>query len=81
MSALIFQIQSSLIVILLIGGALQAKKNRKSHQKIMSFAMIWDIVLILQIELTRHAVEKAIKIDSNSVLLNIHVSLAQFCIF
>jgi hypothetical protein len=75
-SALIFQIQSTLIVALLIFGVLQAKKNRKKHQKIMSFAMIWDILLIVQIEFTRHAVEKAIQINSNSMMLNIHVALA-----
>ncbi len=76
MSAALFQIQSSIVVVLLILGALQAKKNRRVHQRIMNFAMAWDIILIIQIELTRHAVEKAIQINSNSMVLNIHVALA-----
>ncbi len=76
MSALIFQFQSTLIVTLMIIGALQARKNRKSHVRIMSFAMAWDVILILQIEITRHAVEKAISVANNSMMLNIHVSLA-----
>ena len=42
----------------------------------MVSAIIWDVILILQIELTREAVEKAVKVTSNSMLLNIHVALA-----
>lgn len=76
MSALIFQLQSTVIVVLLILGSLQAKKNRRLHVRMMSLAIAWDIILILQIELTRHAVEKAITINNNSAILNIHVLLA-----
>ena len=42
----------------------------------MVSAIIWDVILILQIELTREAVEKAVKVASNPLLLNIHVALA-----
>jgi uncharacterized membrane protein YozB (DUF420 family) len=76
MSALLFQFQSTLIVALMIFGALLARKNRKAHVRVMSFAMAWDIILILQIELTRYAVEKAISVGNNSIMLNIHVTLA-----
>ena len=42
----------------------------------MITVLTWDILLILQIELTRGAVEKASKALKNPLLLNIHVSLA-----
>lgn len=38
--------------------------------------MIWDIILILQIELSRSAILKASKALSNTMALNIHVSIA-----
>ena len=74
-TAIIFQIKSFLIMSLIIYGATQAKK-RNRHIKIMSTAIIWDIILILQIELTRGAIEKASKAVSNPMMLNIHVSIA-----
>lgn len=74
-TAILFQIQSFLIMSLIIYGATQAKK-RNRHIKIMSTAIIWDILLILQIELTRGAIEKASKAVSNPIMLNIHVSIA-----
>ena len=42
----------------------------------MKLTMIWDIVLILQIELTRGAIAKASKAMENTAILNIHVTLA-----
>lgn len=42
----------------------------------MSLAMIWDIIIILQVELSRSAVLKASKALSNPMMLNIHVSIA-----
>lgn len=44
--------------------------------KLMKTAMVWDILLILQIELTRGAIAIASKAMENSVILNVHVSLA-----
>lgn len=79
MSVLIFQTQSVLIVALMLLGLYHIKKAKKDiskHIRTMKFAMLWDIALILQIELTRDAIAKASKIMSNSYLLNIHVSLA-----
>lgn len=42
----------------------------------MATVIIWDVILILQIELTRGAVEKASKAIINPMLLNIHVTFA-----
>jgi hypothetical protein len=52
------------------------RRNRKLHIKIMSLAMIWDVILILQIELSRSAILKASKAVSNAFALNLHVSIA-----
>lgn len=71
----LMQTQSFLIVALMIYGITQ-HKTRLKHVKIMSAAMIWDVILILQIELSRSAILKASKAMSNPMLLNIHVSIA-----
>lgn len=79
MSAVIFQTQSALILALLIFGVTKVAgkiKNRYQHMKIMKVAIIWDILLILQIELNRGAIAKASKAMENKAILNIHVSLA-----
>jgi hypothetical protein len=75
MSSLVFQIQSFLIVGLLIFGVYH-RKNRYKHVKIMKSAILWDLLLVAQIELSRGAIAKASKALTNPILLNIHVSLA-----
>lgn len=42
----------------------------------MKGAILWDLALILQIELTRSAIAKAVKTHENSFILNFHVSIA-----
>jgi uncharacterized membrane protein YozB (DUF420 family) len=79
MSAIIFQTQSFLIVALFIFGAIK-HKNRNLHVKTMITGIIWDIVLILQIELTRGAIAKASKVVTNRAILNFHVSIAVLCV-
>jgi len=78
-SALVFEIQSFLILILMFYGVKNHAK-RKKHMKIMSSAMLWDVLLILQIELTRGAIGKASKALTNPMILNIHVSIAVSCV-
>jgi len=75
MEAWLMQTQSLCIVLLMLAGIL-VRRNRKLHIKIMSFAMIWDIILILQIELSRSAILKASKAVANPMILNIHVGIA-----
>ena len=74
-SALVFQIQSTLILGLLYLGVILRKK-RRLHIRIMSAVIGWDVLLILQIELSRDAVQKASKGLLNPLLLNLHVALA-----
>lgn len=75
MEAQLMQLQSFCIVVLMIAG-IKVHKNRKLHVKMMSLAMIWDLILILQIELSRSAILKASKAVSNAMALNIHVTIA-----
>ncbi len=75
MSTIIFQAQSIMIVCLLLYGVYH-RKNRFKHVKTMKTAIIWDLILVLQIELNRGAILKASKVVTNSTILNIHVSLA-----
>lgn len=75
MEALLMQVQSVCIVLIMIVGIVLHKK-RKLHVRIMALAMIWDILLILQIELSRSAILKASKAMTNTTALNVHVSIA-----
>lgn len=75
MQTWLMQSQSLLIVVLLIVG-IYFRHQRSRHVKIMSFAMIWDIILILQIELSRSAILKASRAVENAMILNIHVAIA-----
>ncbi|CBW27086.1 putative membrane protein [Halobacteriovorax marinus SJ] len=49
---------------------------RKTHVKIMSTVIIWDLLLILQIEFTRSAILKASKVMTNPTMLKIHLFFA-----
>src|SRR3989344_41909 len=75
METWLMQTQSLCIVLLMLAGIV-ARKRRQLHVKIMSSAMIWDIILILQIELSRSAILKASKAVTNPLILNVHVSIA-----
>lgn len=75
MSAYIFQIQSSLIILLIFYG-IYHRKNRFKHVKTMKLCIAWDLLLVAQIELTRGAIIKASQALTNTAILNIHVSLA-----
>ncbi|ATH08397.1 hypothetical protein BIY24_10685 [Halobacteriovorax marinus] len=74
-SAPIFQIQSILILSLMILGV-YLRRMRKTHVKIMSTVIIWDLLLILQIEFTRSAILKASKVMTNPTMLKIHLFFA-----
>lgn len=75
METWLMQTQSLCIVLLMLAGIV-ARKRRQLHVKIMSSAMLWDIILILQVELSRSAILKASKAVTNPLILNIHVSFA-----
>jgi len=75
MEAFLMQFQSLCIVLVMAVGII-VRRKRNLHVKIMSTAMVWDVILILQIELSRSAILKASKAMSNAMALNIHVSIA-----
>lgn len=78
-TALLFQIQSALILLLLYVGV-YFKQNRSRHVRIMTSAIAWDILLVLQIELNRGAIAKAVQVVENKWLLNVHVTFAITCV-
>ena len=81
-TAILFQTQSFLIICTMILGIIFIKRGmRSAHVKTMSLAIIWDLLLIAQIELTRGAVATASAMISNPLMLNIHVSIAVTCVF
>jgi uncharacterized membrane protein YozB (DUF420 family) len=75
METWLMQAQSLFIVLLMIVGIIN-RKRRNMHVKIMGTAIVWDVILILQIELNRSAILKASKAMTNSSALNIHVTIA-----
>jgi hypothetical protein len=71
-----FMQAQSLCILLLMTAGIIVRYRRKLHVKLMSIAMIWDVILILQIELSRSAILKASRAANNALALNIHVSIA-----
>jgi hypothetical protein len=69
------QMQSIAIVLLMLTG-IYFRHRRSVHIKLMSASMLWDVFLILQIELSRSAIMKASNAGTNPTALNIHVSIA-----
>ena len=78
-SSIIFQVQSTCILILMYWGV-SVRRRRDLHPKIMVSAILWDLILVGQIELTRNAVAKASRMTENTALLNIHVGMAISCV-
>lgn len=74
-TAVLFQVQSFLILSLILVG-IYFRKNRSKHVKIMATAIAWDLLLILQIQMNRSAIQKASRVIENPMILNIHVSIA-----
>jgi hypothetical protein len=70
-----FQLQNTMIILLIYLGVFFRRK-RKIHVKLMIFSIIWDVLLIFQIEFYRHAINKTLKAFTNPLILNIHILLA-----
>ena len=75
METWLMQFQSFSILLLMSAGIIVSRR-RQLHVKIMSTAMVWDVILILQIELSRSAILKATHAVTNTLILNIHISIA-----
>lgn len=70
-----FQIQSAIILALMIFGVTK-RRVRKTHVRVMSGVIAWDILLVLQIELSRSAINTASKGVENPTSLLIHLFFA-----
>ena len=77
METWLMQGQSFCILLLMVVGAIDHRR-RSLHIRIMSVAMIWDVILILQIELSRSAILKASHAVTNPMILNIHILMDYF---
>lgn len=66
----------NLTILVLFYMAFFYRKNLKKHKRYNFMAVFWDILLILQIELARGAIDAAINHTENSSLLNFHISIA-----
>ena len=71
----LMQGQSFLILALMFYGV-SVHRQRAKHVRVMSVAIAWDVILILQVELSRQAILKASNALTNTMALNIHVALA-----
>ena len=74
-ASIVFHSQSFLILCVL-GVGVALRKRRHLHVPLMAVAMVWDLILILQIELFRNALFKASRFMENVWLLNVHIVLA-----
>ncbi len=79
-TAILFQVQSFLILSIIFIGV-YFRRVRRTHVKLMLTAIMWDILLILQIELNRSAINTATKAMHNAMILNIHITLAVLTVF
>jgi hypothetical protein len=73
--AIVFQIQNIIIYALLLAG-LYYRRKRDLHVKIMGSMILWDLLLVAQIELSRGAVAKAVQVEKNPALLTFHIAMA-----
>lgn len=66
---------STLILLLILFGLIK-RHNRKIHVPVMLSAFALDVGLVLVVEITRHAIEKAVvQTDNTFLLFHIAVSL------
>ena len=74
-TSILFQVQSFIILAMLYYGVTQRKKRSK-HIKIMVSAIIWDFILVLQIELSRGAIKQASELVTAPLMLKVHLFFA-----
>lgn len=65
---------ASAFILVLIFYGLAKRHNRKVHIPAMATAFALDVLLVLIVELTRHAIEKAIGHTDASPLLIVHIT-------
>ena len=71
-----FQIQSTIILCLMIYG-IYHRHHRSKHVKTMITSIVWDFILVLQIELNLDTLTKAAtKAGTSSIMINTHIFLA-----
>lgn len=69
------QAQSFLALALMYAGV-RLRRRRRVHVPVMAVTIVFDLLIILQIEVARSAVDTAARAASNSAMLNVHVALS-----
>ncbi len=69
-------IESSLIVVLLLLGVYFRKRNSRVHFALMLTAFTADLLLVIYIEVARHAVEKVVTRGRPMIWFHAGISLA-----
>ncbi|MCB0390856.1 MAG: hypothetical protein KDD58_06190 [Bdellovibrionales bacterium] len=72
---LVPNVVSSIALIIFLVGRFQVKRNLQLHIKLMSTAMIIDVLLVVALVITRNALGTVISGDMSGMLL-IHVPIA-----
>lgn len=76
----IHQLQSLMIVVIMLTGFI-LRKNGKWHGPLMAITIVWDLLLVAQIQWNRHAIQGAIegvmKVEGHaSFIMNVHLFFA-----
>jgi hypothetical protein len=74
-SQVLFQLQSTFILLLMYIGVYYRQFPAR-HVKFMAITIAWDLILVLQIELSRGAIKKAAHSVVNPTFLTIHITIA-----
>ena len=71
----LFQLESTAII-LVLGFGIYHRRNKKRHVQLMVTGIIWDLLLVVQVEVAREVVVVATKVGSNTLATNIHIGIA-----
>lgn len=75
LSSILLQVQSILIFILLIYTSLQFK-SPNDYLSLIKYVIIWDLLLVIQIEVKKYFINKEIKTLNKPFILKFHLALA-----
>jgi hypothetical protein len=75
LSSILLQVQSILIFILLIYTSLQFK-SPNDYLSLINYVIIWDLLLVIQIEVKKYFINKEIKTLNKPFILKFHLALA-----
>lgn len=75
LSSILLQVQSILIFILLIYTSLEFK-SPNDYLSLIKYVIIWDLLLVIQIESKKYFIDNEIKTMKKPFILKFHLALA-----